>query len=103
MRSLWLLVFSLICIIPEKKIFGVTIFGMRTLQVYMWHWPIAKVVEPLTESLYQSPQGKLIWIIMAIVLSLMLSLRLFGMPIKSIYQLCEISKCSVKDFFDNKV
>lgn len=81
---------SVICIVTDKQLPIITLFGNRTLQVYFWHLPIliilTKYIAPI---LSITKVGKLIWLLFAVILTFILSLKLFKFPIYQINRVCK--------------
>lgn len=82
--------FSVICLVPDIKIPLVSQAGTRTLQVYFWHWPVVLLLEGLgiTEVLFATALGKLIWLLLAVATTLLLSTKLFSFPTNQISYYC---------------
>ena len=80
---------SIICLIPNKKIPVITILGNKTLQVYFWHWPIVNILTfiGLNTILLTTITGKIIWLIIALILTFLLCLNVFEYPFKLITNL----------------
>lgn len=85
--------FAVICIIPERKLSFISTFGKRSLQVYFWHRPIIYVLEYFHFSDFLCPTtiGKLIYLLCAVILTLILSLKCFEYPM-----------CLITKYRDNK-
>lgn len=68
--------FSMICIMPNRSIPVITLFGSRTLQVYFWHYFIITILVKLEINavFMASSMGRLLWILCAILLAFALSL-----------------------------
>lgn len=75
-----------ICAMPNKKIAMVSEFGKRTIQVYFWHRPILYVLVNLgiVELLCVNWFGKSIYLLISVLLTFILSLRVFSFPTKQI-------------------
>lgn len=86
-----LISFSVLCLVPKGKIPFITAFGARTLQVYIWHWPVVLVLKKIgvLEFLLESPTGKLVWLLIGVVVTLLLCLKLFSFPAKQILNCCK--------------
>ena len=70
-------------IMPQMDLGKLTEFGQRTMQVYFWHRPILYVLVyfRIHESVVSiGPAGKVLWILCAVALTLILSLKPFGFP-----------------------
>lgn len=85
-----LISFAFVCLMPNVKIPLITDFGSKTLQVYFWHWPIVLlcVNTGVTEALFATALGKLIWLLLAVATTLLLSTKLFSFPTKQISNYC---------------
>lgn len=81
--------FSIICLVPDIKIPIISKLGSRTLQVYFWHWPFTLLMKKfgLQAMLLGTSQGKLIWLLIAVALTFILSTDIFSFPTKHITQL----------------
>ncbi|MEG2441356.1 MAG: acyltransferase family protein [Acetivibrio sp.] len=77
---------SVASIVPDVRLPLVTKFGSRTLQVYFWHRPIlfvimySKIMDPV---FYYLPDAlcKLLFLMMGVVLTFILSLKVFALPL----------------------
>ena len=70
-------------IVPQRSLGKITDFGQRTMQVYFWHRPVLYVMVYLhlnDSVLSLGAAGKAIWIILAVILTLILSLSVFSFP-----------------------
>lgn len=73
--------YALICITPDKPIPLITNFGKRTLQVYFWHRPVLCVLSELgLPQICVSISGKFVYLAIAVLLTFILSFRIFGFP-----------------------
>lgn len=81
---------SLISLIPRKNIPYISDFGQNTLQVYFWHTAILLVFRKLgiPGLLVNSFFGGLLWILMGLLLSVILSTKVFAFPTKQVTSLC---------------
>ena len=80
---------SFLLIIPRRGLGLISTFGQRTMQVYFWHRPVIYVLTYLhiNDSVMSlGIAGKVIWLILAVILTLILSLKLFGFPSKHLQQ-----------------
>ncbi len=92
-RILCMLITVSVCIclfnlVPDRQIPFITNAGQRTLQIYFWHRPIIYLMEYLKadQALKASAQGKLLWILFGIILTIILSLKPFGFPVVNIHR-----------------
>lgn len=71
-----------ICVMPNRKIPLVTEFGKRTLQVYFWHRAILYAFAELNVfgDICSSVVGKVIYLLVAIALTFVLSMKFFSFP-----------------------
>lgn len=78
--------FFLLCLVPDRRIPFVTDAGRRTLQVYFWHRPIVYFMDYLKihEILKISFTGKILWILIGVILTIILSTTPFSFPIMNI-------------------
>lgn len=75
---------ALMVLIPHGKIPVISKFGRRTLQVYFWHWLIIAVLMKYREEIAAwcaAPLGKAVYMLAAIGLTFLLSLKIFGYPL----------------------
>lgn len=81
---------SLISLMPDKRLPVVTSLGSRTLQVYLWHWPFVRLLQAagVHTMLMASAAGKIGWLFIAVMLTFVLSTRLFSFPAKQIFTYC---------------
>lgn len=85
---------AVICITPKRKLPMITLFGSRTLQVYFWHYfVIAVLVKLQINTLFmESPLRQLLWLLCAVLLAVVLSLKPFGFPVVQIMKRCATDK-----------
>lgn len=78
--------FSLLCLVPNKKIPLITVFGSRTLQVYFWHSPVIFIIiqTGLAAEMTTSIKRRLVYLALGIVIAFVLSLKPFGFPTNQI-------------------
>ena len=78
-----LLSFSLLMLTPAQRIFFLTAAGSRTLHVYFWHYPILGVlrIAGLPNLLCASIPGKALWVLLAFLLTILLSLKPAAVPL----------------------
>lgn len=78
--------FCLMCIFPNKKLLFIAKAGSRTLQVFFWHYPFIYFLTGIhaDKLLSDSAPGKIIWLLISILLTLLLSTRIFAFPVKGI-------------------
>lgn len=75
--------FALICVTPNKKIPIISEYGKRTIQVYFWHRPILYIftyVFHLNTILCATASGKLLFLLISIILTFILSTNIFSFP-----------------------
>lgn len=75
--------FAVMAVIPQRRIPVVSVIGQRTLGIYFFHRPILSVLiySGALESVYSIfgvEVGIWIWILMAVVLTLILALPIFN-------------------------
>lgn len=80
------MIFCLLCIAPNKKLPFITMAGSRTLQIFFWHYPFIYFLTGMhiDTLLSGSLQGKVIWLLISILLTLLLSTGIFAFPVKEI-------------------
>lgn len=78
--------FCLMCIFPNKKLPFITKAGSHTLQAFFWHYPFIYFLTGIhaDKLLADSAQGKVIWLLISILLTLLLSTGIFAFPVKGI-------------------
>lgn len=83
--------FSVIGIVPNRSVPAITLFGRRTLQVYFWHYFVITILDKLevNDLLMATTGGRLIWILSAVFLAVVLSLKPFAFPTKNILKACK--------------
>lgn len=70
-------------IVPRMDLRKLSEFGRRTMQVYFWHRPVIYVLAyfKINDSVLSlGAAGKVLWILCAVALTLILSLKIFGFP-----------------------
>ena len=75
-----LLCLAVILLVPDRRIPLVTAWGRRTLQVYMWHYPVMTVLIDACHlnSICDSLTGRWIYVLAAILTACVLSTPVFG-------------------------
>ncbi len=83
--------FSVICLIPRKKIRYLSDFGKNTLQVYFWHTSLLLILRKigLSSLLVTTASGRILWIMIALTITVLLSTRYFAFPTRQVGMLCE--------------
>ena len=81
---------AVVALIPNIKLPVITSFGSRTLQVYLWHWPVLLVLQKIgVEALLMgSAAGEAGWLLIGVAVTFILSLRFFSFPTKQIFRYC---------------
>lgn len=82
--------FAVICVTPSRRIPLVTLVGQRTLQIFFWHWPIVRLLNPtlgIGRTLTLTLWGKLLWIACAAALAMLLGAKCFSFPTQTILRL----------------
>ncbi len=74
--------FCVICLMPSRKLPLISNFGARTIQVYFWHWPVLLIMEKagILDYMFSTPMGKVTAMLTGIVITFILSLKLFAFP-----------------------
>lgn len=77
---------SLLCIVPSRKIFGLTTIGGRTMQIYFWHIIIRSFIYAtgLQNHICINMVGNIVWIMISVAITAILSLRIFSFPTSQI-------------------
>lgn len=80
------IIYSLIIITPNIKIIPITKYGSRTLQVYFWHLIFLYFLTNLTniKDLCNTIPGEMIYLFIGVILTFILSLKIFGFPLNQI-------------------
>lgn len=78
-------------IVPSKSIWSITKYGERTLQVYFLHWPLCMILMRLRffENIGKSFVIDCIWLVVAIITSIILSFKCFGIVTDTILKLAK--------------
>lgn len=78
--------FCLMCLFPNRELPFITKAGSRTLQIFFWHYPFIYFLTGIhaDKLLAGSAQGKAIWLLLSILLTLLLSTGIFAFPVKNI-------------------
>lgn len=81
---------AILCIVPLRN-FKFSKLGSKTLQVYFWHYVFLDIFIfiGLDRVFNYGVLGKFIWIIFAIVLSFILCLNIFSLPLNKIKNICK--------------
>ena len=81
--------FAILAVIPHREIKIISAFGRRTLQVYTWHYIAVYLLTtfPFTETLavYSGVWGKLAYILEAVCITGLFSLKVFQYPSKFVF------------------
>lgn len=85
---------AVMSIIPKAKLPVVTRLGGRTLQIYFWHYIVLYILLYLQigQTLCTDAIGKLIWLLLAVVCTLVLGLKPFEFPTNQIVNLSRYAK-----------
>ncbi len=81
---------ALVVLVPRRKIPVISKFGRRTLQVYFWHWLLIAVLMEYGEEIgafCATPFGKAAYMLAAIALTIILSLKVFGYPLSFMHRI----------------
>ena len=72
--------FFVLAVVPRRNLGFLTLAGSRTLQVYFWHYYFLYVLIwfGVHTQICATFPGKLLWIVIAVALALLLSLKPFG-------------------------
>ena len=79
--------FAFMMIVPAGRLKILTCFGERTLQVYFWHRPVLYVLTYSgihTRICSAGVPGKLCWVLLAVLVACVFSLKCFGFPVKQL-------------------
>ena len=79
--------FAFMLVIPQRNLGKITEFGSRTMQVYFWHRQIIFVLVYLNVNdsiLSIGKFGKVLWILIAVALTFILSIKIFSFPTDNI-------------------
>lgn len=74
---------AIIILIPRIKLPVITELGKRTIQVYFWHYSLIYVIQNTfnIELWCSTVKGKIIYMLTAVFLTILLSLKPFGVPL----------------------
>ncbi len=81
------MIFSFIMLMPNKRITLITKMGENSINVYFWHMHLYYVLDSIirfSNLFYLGVMGKVIFLLLAVCLSLVLSFNMFNFPIKQI-------------------
>ena len=86
--------FGVMCLIPKKRIPIVSLFGSRTMQVYFWHYTFLSVLLyfHVDAALCTNRIGKLVWLLIAVAVTFITSIKIFGFPTNQIVNACRYVK-----------
>ena len=79
--------FSLIMLMPNKRLGLITDMGKNSINVYFWHMHIYYTLNKLFGISYifhYGVKGKIAFLVIAVILSIILSQNIFNFPIKQI-------------------
>ena len=79
--------FALIMLMPNRKIFLITDMGKNSINVYFWHMHIYYILNKIfniSNIFNYGVSGKLAFLLIAVLLSIVLSHNIFNFPIKQI-------------------
>ena len=79
--------FSLIMLMPNKRLGLITDMGKNSINVYFWHMHIYYILNKvfnISNVFNYGVSGKLVFLLMAVLLSIVLSHNIFNFPIKQI-------------------
>ena len=84
--------FSVLCVVPQKKLDFFSSFGTKSIQVYFWHQIILAVLKKtsLSSNLVNSPTGRIIWIVCAVAVAFFTGIKIFSFPVKQIKDNCRV-------------
>jgi fucose 4-O-acetylase-like acetyltransferase len=89
-----ILLLAFLSLIPQMRIPGVTKWGSRTLQVYFWHKAVLTLLCLLDVNKFLrgfGMPGKLLWLLLGLAVTVILSFRPFEFPAKTVLDLCKKS------------
>lgn len=79
--------FSLIMLMPNKRLGSITDMGKNSINVYFWHMHIYYTLNKLfgiSNIFHYGVKGKIAFLVIAVILSIILSQNIFNFPIKQI-------------------
>lgn len=78
--------FAIVSLTPDRRIPAISEFGERTLQVYIWHAVFLLLLKKtgLQAILLATPEGRVIWILTAVLVTFISSLKIFAFPVKQL-------------------
>lgn len=74
--------FGVMCIVPQRRLWAVTRFGSKTLQVYFWHYFILRILIKIhiADFLCVTHAGRIAWLLLSVLVTLILCTKLFDFP-----------------------
>ncbi|MBW9211938.1 MULTISPECIES: acyltransferase family protein [Terrabacteria group] len=74
---------SIMALVPIKHLTGISHWGRKTINVLFYHWPLIKIIGHFIsfKQLYQHPIGMVSYYLIAILISILLSQKIFDYPI----------------------
>ena len=81
---------SVLALTSRDRFVFVTRAGNRTLQAYFWHTPLLQIMSHyhVPEFFFALPWGEWQWLGVAVLLTFLLSFRIFGFPVNIIIHYC---------------
>ena len=79
--------FSLVILMPNRRMFLITDMGKNSINVYFWHMHIYYILNKvfnISNVFNYGVSGKLAFLLMAVLLSMILSHKIFSFPIRQI-------------------
>ena len=79
--------FSLVMLMPNRRMFLITDMGKNSINVYFWHMHIYYILNKvfnISNVFNYGVSGKLAFLLMAVLLSMILSHKIFSFPIRQI-------------------
>ena len=87
--------FSLVILMPNRRMFLITDMGKNSINVYFWHMHIYYILNKvfnISNVFNYGVSGKLAFLLMAVLLSIVLSHNIFNFPIKQIREQIFLNK-----------
>lgn len=88
--------YAIVILSPGKRLPFISDAGKKTLQVYFWHLPLLLILQKLgaADALCVSRIGKLVWLFIAVLLTVVLCSPVFRYPTQSILTAFGKPKCT---------
>lgn len=81
----------IVCLIPNRFHSLLSNIGKNTLQIYFWHYIFLYILidTRIMNYIFSLSEGGTIWFLCSIITTVILSLKIFRVPVKNIISLCQ--------------